>query len=366
MIRVGVVGFGYWGPNLVRNLSKCSGCQLVAVADLDGSRREKVQRLYRAIDVLETADELLERDDIDAVAIATPISTHYRLAWQALASGKHVLVEKPMTASSEEARQLIRLAEEKKRLLMVDHTFIYTGAIRKLRQIIQSRELGEIYYYDSVRINLGLFQQDLNVLWDLAPHDFSIMDYLIDKEPVRVSAVGAAPLHKKGYSLQSIAYVTVEFEDETLAHFHVNWMSPVKLRRTLIGGSRKMAIYDPLEPDQQVKIVDKGVEVIEDEARYRTLIQYRTGDLLAPKIDQTEALANVCCHFLNCIETGETPLTDGYAGLRVVQLLEAAQKSLENRQDRLPVEVGLPSGISSRPSGSASLGRNDRMVAGIA
>ncbi len=362
MLRVSVIGFGYWGPNLVRNFSKCGGCRLVAVADLDASRREKVRHLYPTIDVLETADELLERDDIDAVAIATPISTHYRLAEQALASGKHVLVEKPMTASSQEARHLIRLAEEKERVLMVDHTFIYTGAIRKLRQIIQSKQLGEIYYYDSVRINLGLFQQDLNVLWDLAPHDFSIMDYLIDKEPVSVSAVGASPFRKDGYSLQSIAYVTVGFEDETLAHFHVNWMSPVKLRRTLIGGSRKMAIYDPLEPDQQVKVVDKGVEVIEDEARYRTLIQYRTGDLLAPKIDQTEALQNVCRHFLSCIESGESPLTDGYSGLRVVQLLEAAQKSIERQQGRLAVEIGRH---FSRPSAGAPSDRSSRIVAGM-
>ncbi len=336
MVSIGVIGCGYWGPNIIRAFAQHRECQVVAVADLEEERLEPIRRLYPTVRAVTSAEELLESDHIDALAIATPISTHYRLATEALRRGKHVLIEKPMTATVRQSEELIALAAEQKRVLMVDHTFVYSGAVRKIRDLIQAGELGNIYYFDAVRINLGLFQRDLNVLWDLAPHDFSILSYLIDKEPTSVSAVGAAPVHWDGWRRESIAYVTVEYADGTLAHIHVNWLSPVKIRRILIGGSRKIVVYDHLDPDNQVKIFDKGVEAMTDQERRRMLVQYRTGDMHAPKIDQTEALKVACRHFVDCVQTGGTPLTDGRAGLQVVQLLEAAQKSLERRGATAP------------------------------
>ena len=329
MIKIGVIGCGYWGPNLIRNMLKVAGCQVVAVADKRPDRLEAVKCLNPGMKVTTSARELVESDHIDAIVIATPISTHFELAKACVTQGKHVLIEKPMTTTVADARELIHLAQEMGRVLMVDHTFIYSGAVRKLRDIIDSGELGEIYYYDSVRLNLGLFQPDVNVLWDLAPHDFSLLTYLLDKKPIHVSAQGSSPVQWNGWKQESIAYVTVELEGGVLAHFHLNWLSPVKLRRTLIGGSRRMVIYDHLDSDNQVKIFDKGVEILEDRERYKALVQYRTGDLLVPKVDQTEALETACRHFIHCIETGEKPITDGYAGLRVVELLETAERSIK-------------------------------------
>lgn len=331
MVRVGVIGCGYWGPNLLRNFMKVRECHVAAVADLDAARLEDVGRLYPGLATTTSVNALLETSEIDAVAIATPVSTHFALTREALRFGKHVLVEKPMCMTVAEGEELIDLAERTGRVLMVDHTFVYTGAVRKIHEIIEAGELGEIYYYDAVRVNLGLFQHDVNVLWDLAVHDFSIMTHLIDKAPVHVSAVGAAPVRWDGWDLASIAYVTIEFGDGTLAHFHVNWLSPVKVRRTLIGGSRKMVIYDHLAADNQVKVYDQGVQILPELERYRTLVEYRTGDMLAPKIDQTEALELVCQHFVDCIRRGTRPITDSRAGLRVVRLLEAAQRSMERR-----------------------------------
>ena len=329
MIKIGVIGCGYWGPNLIRNMLKVAGCQVVAVADKRPDRLEAVKCLNPGMKVTTSARELVESDHIDAIVIATPISTHFELAKACVTQGKHVLIEKPMTTTVADARELIHLAQEMGRVLMVDHTFIYSGAVRKLRDIIDSGELGEIYYYDSVRLNLGLFQPDVNVLWDLAPHDFSLLTYLLEKKPIHVSAQGSSPVRWNGWNQESIAYVTVELEGGVLAHFHLNWLSPVKLRRTLIGGSRRMVIYDHLDSDNQVKIFDKGVEILEDRERYKALVQYRTGDLLVPKVDQTEALETACRHFIHCIETGEKPITDGYAGLRVVELLETAERSIK-------------------------------------
>ena len=242
MIRVGMIGYGYWGPNLLRNLVKTQDCRVMAVADLNPAKLETVKRLYPFLESTTSPSQLLEDAEIDAVVIATPISTHYELAKEALLRGKHVLIEKPMTVTVTQANELIRLAELNQKVLMVDHTFIYTGAVRKIKRIIDSGELGEFYFYDSVRINLGLLQPDVNVLWDLAPHDFSIMAYLIDKEPISVSAVGTAPVRWNGWKNESVVYIAVEFADGTLAHFHVNWLSPVKVRRTLISGSRKMIV----------------------------------------------------------------------------------------------------------------------------
>lgn len=329
MIRVGMIGYGYWGPNLLRNLIKTEDCSVVSVADLNPAKLKVVKRLYAFLEVSASSSQLLEDPDIDAVVIATPIATHYELAKQALLRGKHVLIEKPMTVTTAQANDLIRLAELKQKILMVDHTFMYTGAVRKIKRIIDSGELGEFYFFDSVRINLGLLQPDVNVLWDLAPHDFSIMTYLIDKEPISVAAVGTAPVRWNGWKNESVVYITVEFADGTLAHFHVNWLSPVKVRRMLISGSRKMIAYDHLDKDFQVKVFDKGVEISDDTGRYRALVEYRMGDMLVPKIDQKEALEALCEDFVRCARTGTRPLTDGNSGLRVVQLLEAAQRSLD-------------------------------------
>ncbi len=341
MVRVGIIGCGYWGPNLVRNFLKVPECQLTMAADLDPGKLEAVRRIYPALTTTTSAQQVLESDAIDAVVIATPISTHHPLAKEALQRGKHVLVEKPITETSVQVEELIRLAAERRRVLMVDHTFIYTGAVRTIRALLDAGELGEIYYYDSVRVNLGLFQHDVNVLWDLAPHDFSIMTHLLNKEPVSVSAVGASPVQWAGWKQESLAYVTIRFSDETLAHFHVNWLSPVKVRRTLIGGSRKIIIYDHLDPDNQVKIFDKGVEILGERQRYEALVQYRVGDMRAPKIDQTEALEVACQHFVHCILTGETPVTDGRVGLRVVRLLEAAHRSLGRGGETVNLIDGL-------------------------
>src|SRR2546426_8942692 len=331
MINIGVIGCGYWGPNLIRNLTKVKDCCVVAVADQRPERLEAVKHLKSDMKVTTIASELVDSDSIDAIVIATPISTHFDLGRACLARGKHVLIEKPITQTFAQAEELIQLAEKKSKVLMVDHTFIYSGAVRKLREIIDSGELGEIYYYDSVRLNLGLFQPDVNVLWDLAPHDFSLLTYLLDKTPIHVSALGSSPVRWNGWKQESIAYVNVELEGGTLAHFHLNWLSPVKLRRTLIGGSRRMVIYDHLDSDNQLKIFDKGVEILEDHDRYKDLVQYRKGDLLVPKVDQTEALENACRHFIHCIQTGEKPITDGEAGLRVVELLVEAERSIDQR-----------------------------------
>ncbi len=331
MINIGIIGCGYWGPNLIRNMTKVADCRVVAVADQRPERLESVKWLNPGMRLTTSARELVESDSIDGIVIATPISTHFDLAKTCLLNGKHVFIEKPMTTTVADARELIRLAQELGRVLMVDHTFIYSGAVKKLREIIDSGELGDIYYYDSVRLNLGLFQPDVNVLWDLAPHDFSLLTYLLDKTPIHVSALGSSPVRWNGWKQESIAYVNVELDGGTIAHFHLNWLSPVKLRRTLIGGSRRMVMYDHLDSDNQVKIFDKGVEIHEDRDRYKVLVQYRTGDLLVPKIDQTEALENACKHFIHCIKTGAKPITDGYAGLRVVELLVKAERSIEER-----------------------------------
>jgi predicted dehydrogenase len=332
MVTLGLIGCGYWGPNLIRNFTKVRECRIEAVADQRPDRLEAVRHLNPAMRATGSAQELIESDSIDAVVIATPISTHFDLAKACLENGKHVFIEKPLTRTSDQARELISLAEQRSKVLMVDHTFIHSGAVKKLREIIDSGDLGEIYYYDSVRLNLGLFQPDVNVLWDLAPHDFSVLTYLLPKKPVHVTASGSSPVRWNGWRRESIAYVSVDLEDNTIAHFHLNWLSPVKLRRTLIGGSRKMIVYDHLDLEHQVKIFDKGVDLLTDDDRYKVLVQYRTGDLLVPKVDQTEPLEVACKHFISCIQSGERPITDGVAGLRVVELLEAAETSMKNER----------------------------------
>jgi len=328
MLTVGVIGYGYWGPNLVRNFVANDDAQVAMVADTQPRRLEQVKKRYPAIKTTTSARDIFRADDIDAVAIATPVVTHYDLALAALQAGKHVLVEKPMASSSEQAQRLIEEAEKRNLVLMVDHTFVYTGAVRKIADLISRGELGDIYYYDSTRVNLGLFQHDVNVIWDLAVHDLSIIEYVLNKQPRAVSATGMS--HVPGEP-ENIAYLTIYYENDLIAHINVNWLAPVKIRRTLIGGSKQMVVYDALEPSEKIKIYDKGIDVETAEEIYDRLISYRTGDMYAPKLDATEALQREVAHFVHCVSTGETPETDGHAGLRVVKILEAATQSIRER-----------------------------------
>ncbi|MGB3092204.1 MAG: Gfo/Idh/MocA family oxidoreductase, partial [Candidatus Zixiibacteriota bacterium] len=272
--------------------------------------------------------DIMKDSGVDAVVISTPVSAHFPLAQEALEAGKNVLLEKPMTSTVEQSEKLVELAAKKKKTLMVDHTFLYTGAVRKMKELVQSGELGDLYYFDSVRVNLGLFQHDVNVIWDLAPHDFSIMDFLLQKDPEMVSAVGMCHLG----DLENIAYVTVQYPGNLLGHLHVNWLAPVKVRTTLIGGTRKMIVYDDNEPSEKIKIYDKGVSYSDKkEDVYQMLVQYRSGDMLAPKLEPTEALRLVSKEFTDSISENRKPLTDGVAGLRVVKLLESANQSIKQK-----------------------------------
>jgi predicted dehydrogenase len=329
MINVGVIGYGYWGPNLVRNLAEISSFRVTAVSDLRQDRLTLVKSRYPTINVTTNYQDLLDDKSIEAIVIATPVSTHFDLAMRALHAGKHVFVEKPLTVTSEQAVQLIKEAGRRKLVLMVDHTFVYTGAVRKIKEMIENNKMGDIYYYDSVRVNLGLFQHDVDVMWDLAVHDLAIMDYVLPFYPIEVSATGMS--HVPG-STNNIAYLTLFFEGSLIAHVHVNWLAPVKVRRTLIGGSQKMIVYDDLEPSEKVKVYDKGITINKSiDSIHQALIGYRTGDLWAPQLDMTEALRVEMLHFCHCIEKGDNPITDGKAGLRVVQILEAATQSMANR-----------------------------------
>jgi len=327
LIHIGLIGVGYWGPNLIRNFSELDDAQVVACADLSQDRLNKIAKRYPGIACTTNYENLLKDPNVDAVVIATPVSTHYPIAKAALEHGKHVMIEKPIADSSDHALTLVGLARSVNRVLMVDHTFIYTSAVRKIRDLLDAGELGDILYFDSVRVNLGLFQKDINVLWDLAPHDLSIMDYLLRADPVAISAIGAS---HAGNGIANVAYMTLRFAGNVLAHFHVNWLAPVKIRQTLIGCSKKMVVYDDVEPTDKVRVYDKGIVINgSPEKRYQTLISYRTGDVLIPKIDATEALFRVAQEFVSSIIENRAPLTDGVAGYRVVCLLEAAQQSLE-------------------------------------
>lgn len=328
-VNIGVIGYGYWGPNLVRNFSEIPGAKVKMVSDFKPELLAKAQARYPTIEVTTNCQDIFADPTIDAVVIATPVSTHFDLALAALKAGKHVMVEKPMTVTTEQALRLIDEAERCDRVLMVDHTFVYTGAVRKMHELASKGELGDILYYDSVRVNLGLFQHDINVLWDLAVHDLSIMSYILQSKPYAVSATGVS--HVPG-GLENIAYLTLFFENNLIAHIHVNWLAPVKVRRTLIGGSQKMIVFDDLEPSEKVKVYDRGITINGNpESVYQMLIGYRSGDMWAPKLEMTEALRTEGLHFLHCIEHGERPITDGNAGLQVVKILEAATESMKNQ-----------------------------------
>ena len=326
MIGIGVIGYGYWGPNLVRNFADQQEAEVRVVCDLRAERLDGVRRRYPSVRVTTVPADVWNDPQVDAVVIATPVVHHFELAMSALRAGKHVLVEKPISSSSEQASRLIDEAQRRRLVLMVDHTFVYTGAVRKMRELALAGELGDIYYYDSVRINLGLFQPDVNVLWDLAVHDLSIMDFLIGRSPVRVAATGIA--HVEGQPV-NMAYLTCFFPGTTIAHFHVNWLAPVKVRQTLICGSDRMIVFDDLEASEKVKVYDKGIVLGDpDQMEFEPRIGYRTGDMWAPRLDVTEALKVEADHFVHCVCTGSTPESDGEAGLRIVRILEAATESL--------------------------------------
>jgi predicted dehydrogenase len=344
-ISIGVIGCGYWGPNLLRNFAESDAAELRWICDADDGRVAVMARRYPAAQTTTDYQKLLADPQLDAVAVVTPVASHFQIAKEALLAGKHVLVEKPLTATVREAEELIDLAERNQRTLMVDHTFVYTGAVRKMKEIVAGGELGDLLYFDSVRINLGLFQRDINVVWDLAPHDLSIMDYLLERQPAAVSAIGSSHIEQ---GIENIAYLVLLFPDDFIAHFHFNWLAPVKIRRTMIAGSRKMILYDDIEPTEKVRVYDKGVTTnrvgSDREADYQTLVSYRTGDVWAPKLDSTEALRYVVAEFLDSIHNARPPLTDGQAGLRVVRLLEVAQQSI--KQGGRAIKL-LPSAVSA-------------------
>lgn len=326
MINIGVIGYGYWGPNLVRNFMTNPDTRVVCVCDRSAERLEKVVALYPGLTITGVPQELIDNSSVDAVVIATPVAGHFELAMAALKSGKHVFVEKPMTSTAREALQLVEEATRRRLTLMVDHTFVYTGAVRKISELIRSPAFGEPRYFDSTRINLGLFQRDVNVLWDLAVHDLSIMLHVFDAMPVAVSATGRS--HVPGQP-ENVAFLTVFFAGNLIAHVNVNWLSPVKLRKTLIGGSKQMIVYDDLEASEKLKVYDKGIIVTNTtDDIYKLLISYRTGDLWSPKTDDTEALQVEVSHFVKCLSGLEQPLTSGKQGLQIVRILEAANISM--------------------------------------
>lgn len=326
-IRMGVIGYGYWGPQIVRNFSSVDGCKVVSVGDKRSDALARIRQAYPHVEATPDVASILASPSVDAVAVVTPVWSHFELAKAALENGKHVFVEKPFTSTAAQAEELVELAEKKNLVIMVDHTFLFTGAVAKIRQLIDEGALGELYYYDSTRVNLGLFQHDVNVIWDLAPHDLSIMDHLIGLDPEAIVATGEKHLN----GLEDVAYMTIYFNRSVIAHINVNWLSPVKVRTTLIGGEKKMVVWNDLDADEKVKVYDKGASVKNGESVRQLLISYRSGDMWAPKVEQTEALKKECGYFAECVSKGEKPFNDGVAGLRVVRMLEAANQSLKER-----------------------------------
>jgi len=335
MIGVGLVGFGYWGPNLARNFSTAPECRLLAICDAREDRLAIVRQYYPGCLATPRFEDLLDNKEIHAIAIATPVASHFALAQTALLAGKDLLIEKPFTRTSSDAERLVALAERDGRILAVDHTFLYTDAVRKIKDLVESGAIGELLYIDSVRTNLGLFQPDHNVLWDLAPHEFSIVDFLVQRDPVSIQVQGAC--HTEN-AIENLAYVHMEYEGNLIAHFHLNWLAPVKIRQTIIAGSRKMIVYDDMEQHDKLKIYDKGIAlrpVDGPDAHFKTFINYRTGDMVVPPLKNHEALSVEIAHFIDSIKKRTQPLADGHAGLKVVRLLEAAQESLKHKGARV-------------------------------
>jgi len=329
MIGVGVIGYGYWGPNLVRTFSKAQGSVVRHICDLSSERLERAKRRYPTAETTIDYREVLRNPSVDAVAVATLLSSHYSIALEALKAGKHVWLEKPLAATSDQACRLIEEANRRNRVLMVDHIYVYNNAVNIIRQLVQADDLGEVFYYDSVRVNLGMFHHDINVLWDLAVHDLSIMDHVLSQRPKAVSAHGIS--HYPGQP-ENTAYLTLFFDGNMIAHIHVNWLAPVKVRYTLLGGSRKMIVYDDLEPSEKVKVYDCGIMVKDDpESIHKALYNYRTGDMTAPRVEITEPLRVAVDHFLDCIVHSRQPITDGKAGLWLIQILEGATRSMNDK-----------------------------------
>ena len=328
MIKIAVAGYGYWGPNLVRNIQESGKASVVTCCDMNTDRLKQVASKYPSIRTTTSYDDVLNDPSVNAVVIATPVATHYEFARKALERGKHVLLEKPATSSTAEAEKLVELAEKHSLTYMIDHTFIYTGAVRKMKEVVDQGELGDIYYLDSVRINLGLFQRDVNVLWDLAPHDIAILEHLVKERPVSVCATGACHV---GNGHENVAYLTVYFNSGMIAHFHNNWLSPVKVRTMLVGGSKKTIHYDDMEVSEKIKIYDRGVDIDTTEGVHDARVSYRLGDMWAPRLDQTEALRLMADEFIDCVQTGRRCITDGISGLNVVRILEASEMSIKHR-----------------------------------
>ncbi len=341
-VTVGVVGYGYWGPNLVRNFSEIDCVEVTHICDREPERLSKHRGRYRMTHFTPDYNDLLNDASLNAIVIATPVHTHHELAKQALLAGKHVLVEKPMCATSAQCEELIAIAEEMKLVLMVDHTFVYHGPVRLVKHLIDTDEVGELLYFNSVRVNLGAFQTDVNVVWDLGAHDLSIMDYLIGRTPTDVHAIGKS---HTGNGVEDIAYLTLGYEDDLIAHFHVSWLSPVKTRQISIGGSKKMIVFDDSSQVEKVRVYDKGIETMQEpqteRERYKSLIQYRYGDMRAPVYDLSEALKVETLHFIDCIRKGHQPITDGKSGLRVVRLLELAEQSIKTGKPQLLSPLGI-------------------------
>ena len=327
IVRVGVIGYGYWGPNIARNIHGLDNAQLTIICDTDPAALERARRVYPNVELTTDVSDVLRSTNTDAIAVITPVWTHYELVKAALKNGKHVFVEKPFTSTAAQAEELIELAARVKRQIMVDHTFLFSGAVKKIREVIQAGTLGPLYYFDATRVNLGLFQHDVSVVWDLAPHDLSIMDHLLTEKAEAVVATGSS--HLNGHA--DMAFITVYFPGQVIAHVNVNWLSPVKVRTTLIGGRDKMLVWNDLEPDEKIKVYDKGVQVTTGQGVYDLLVSYRSGDVWSPRVEQTEALRVELDHFVRCIVNNEMPVNDGAAGLRVVRMLEAAEQSLKHR-----------------------------------
>ena len=335
MIRIGLIGYGYWGPNLARNFHNNPETMLVSICDFSMDRLKAAAKLYPYVDLINNVDDFFKDTRLDAVAIATPVSTHFELAQRALKDRRHVWLEKPMVEKVDQGEALIDLALKENKVLMLDHTFIYTGAVRKIKDLIVQGEIGDLIYYDSTRVNLGLFQNDVDVIWDLAPHDISIMDYLMPFKKIAVSATGS---NFYGNGLVPKAVLTIFMENNSVGHINVSWVSPVKIRQTLIGGTSKMILYDDNEPSEKIKVYDKGVELVKDkEELYKLKVQYRVGDMWAPKLKTHEALSFAVSHFVDCIQNNKIPETDGLAGLETVKILAASKKSLQ--QKGAPVEI---------------------------
>jgi predicted dehydrogenase len=326
-VNFGVIGYGYWGPNVVRNLASLEDSQVAAIAELSPAAQKRARKAYPGIHITADAMEVITSPNIDAIAVITPVWTHYELAKTALENGKHVFVEKPFTSNVAQGEKLIDIAIQKNLRIMVDHTFLFTGAVKKISQLLREGTLGKLYYYDSTRVNLGLFQHDINVLWDLAPHDLSIMDHVIEGSPEAVVATGQCHLN----SHEDVAFMTLYFPENVIAHINVNWLSPVKVRTTLIGGEKRMLVWNDLENDEKVKVYDKGVNINNSEGLYKLLVNYRSGDMWSPQLEQIEALHQELTYFVDCISTGKDPFNDGCAGLRVVKMLEAASESIGKR-----------------------------------